>query len=154
MRWLFLFALIASPASAEMYKCMVGKKIVYQDIACPNAKVINNINGIAPPLEDRLNALRRAESDRAIATQDIQKPIIKRQKSGRLDRGINPNSSQTADTGNRYFSNDGSIIERPPGSSFSHDNRGNTYYQPEGSAFSHGKDGRTCFHYGDFADCK
>lgn len=153
MRWLFLFALVASPAYAEMYKCTVGKKIVYQDVACPNAKVINNINGIAPPLEDRLNALRRAESDRAIATQDIRKTSIKRQKSGRLDGGTSP-ASETADTGNRYFSKDGSVIERPPGSSFSHDNRGNTYYQPEGSTFSYGKDGRTCFHHGDFADCK
>lgn len=61
---------------------------------------------------------------------------------------------QTLDKGDRYFSNDGSVIERPPGSSFAHDNRGNTYFKPEGSAFSYGKDGKTCFHYGDFANCK
>lgn len=162
MRWILVIAVASSPAYADMYKCQAGGKTVYQDTRCPNAKVVNNVNGKAPPLEDQINAMYRAASDRAKAVPDTRQSNSKRQKNERpstgtaAPAGANAGNThpQTLDKGDRYFSNDGSVIERPPGSSFSHDSRGNTYLKPEGSAFSYGKDGKTCFHYGDFANCK
>lgn len=56
-----------------------------------------------------------------------------------------------------YFLTNGGMMMQPPGSAFATTSKGETYFKPEGSAFSYGtgtNSGKTCFHYGNFADCK
>lgn len=79
-RWILVIAVASSPAYADMYKCQAGGKTVYQDTPCPNAKVVNNVNGKAPPLEDQINAMYRAASDRAKAAPDTRQSNSQRQK--------------------------------------------------------------------------
>lgn len=60
---------LASPALADVYRCEVGNKTIYQDVPCPNAKVIDNINGQAPSRHEQLRAIERTSREHALATR-------------------------------------------------------------------------------------
>lgn len=60
-------AFLASPALADVYRCKAGNKTIYQDVPCPNAKVIDNINGQAPTRYEQVKAIERAARDQALA---------------------------------------------------------------------------------------
>lgn len=60
---------VASPALADVYRCNVGTKTIYQDVPCPNAKVVDNVNGLPPSRQEQINAFQRASRERALATQ-------------------------------------------------------------------------------------
>jgi hypothetical protein len=64
-----ILACVASPALADVYRCHSGGKMIYQDFPCPDAKVIDNINGQAPPYQEQLKAVERATREQALATQ-------------------------------------------------------------------------------------
>jgi hypothetical protein len=64
-----VLACVASPALADVYRCNSGSKTIYQDFPCPNAKVIDNINGQAPSRQEQLKAMARATKEQALATQ-------------------------------------------------------------------------------------
>jgi hypothetical protein len=64
-----VLACVASPTLADVYRCNSGGKTIYQDLPCPNAKVIDNINGQAPSHQEQLKAMERATREQALATQ-------------------------------------------------------------------------------------
>lgn len=64
-----VLACVASPALADVYRCHSGSKTIYQDVPCPNAKVIDNINGQAPSHQEQMKAVERATREQALATQ-------------------------------------------------------------------------------------
>jgi len=63
------FAFLASPALADVYRCKAGNKTIYQDVPCPNARVIDNINGQAPTRYEQVKAIERAARDQALAAK-------------------------------------------------------------------------------------
>jgi hypothetical protein len=65
----FLLATVSLPVWAGMYKCQAGGKTIYQDMPCPNAKVVNNSNGQTPTQDDQMRAMERAAKERSSATQ-------------------------------------------------------------------------------------
>jgi hypothetical protein len=65
MERILLLAFVVSPAYADVYKCNIGSKTVYQDAPCANAKSIDNFNGQAPSREEQYKAMARAQRDRA-----------------------------------------------------------------------------------------
>jgi hypothetical protein len=64
-----VLACVASPALADVYRCNSGGKTIYQDFPCPNAKVIDNINGQTPSHQEQRKAVERAAREQALATQ-------------------------------------------------------------------------------------
>ena len=64
-----LLACVASPALADVYRCNSGGKTIYQDAPCPNAKLIDNINGQAPSRHEQMKAIERTAREQAIAAQ-------------------------------------------------------------------------------------
>lgn len=62
-------ACVVSPALADVYKCNSGNRTTYQDEPCPNAKVIDNINGQAPSRHEQMKAMERATREQALAGQ-------------------------------------------------------------------------------------
>lgn len=62
-------AFLASPALADVYRCKAGNKTIYQDVPCPNAKVVDNINGQAPSRHEQLMAIERTSREQALATR-------------------------------------------------------------------------------------
>jgi hypothetical protein len=64
-----MLACVVSPALADVYRCNTGGKTIYQDEPCPNAKVIDNVNGQAPSHQEQLNAMQRATREQALAAQ-------------------------------------------------------------------------------------
>jgi len=64
-----LLVCVVSPALADVYRCDSGSKTIYQDVPCPNAKVIDNINGQAPSRHEQLRAMERTTRHQALATR-------------------------------------------------------------------------------------
>lgn len=64
MKHILLLALVVSPAFADVYKCKSGSKTIYQDSPCPNAKVIDNVNALAPAREEQIKAMQRTIRER------------------------------------------------------------------------------------------
>ena len=64
-----VLACVASPTLADVYRCNSGGKTIYQDFPCPNAKVIDNINGQAPSRHEQMRAMERTVRVQALATQ-------------------------------------------------------------------------------------
>lgn len=64
-----LLACVVSPALADVYRCDSGSKTIYQDVPCPNAKLIDNINGQAPSRHEQIRAMERTTRVQALATQ-------------------------------------------------------------------------------------
>ncbi len=62
-----MLACVASPAFADAYRCNAGGKTIYQDTPCPNAKVIDNYNSLAPSSLAQMKAMERATKERALA---------------------------------------------------------------------------------------
>jgi len=69
MKLLAVLAFLATPALADVYRCDAGRKTVYQDQPCPNAKVIDNINALPPPRQEQVRAMDRASRERAYVDQ-------------------------------------------------------------------------------------
>lgn len=69
MKTIIIFMLVCagSPALADVYRCNSGGKTVYQDAPCPNAKVIDNINGQAPSPHEQMRAMERLKKDQVQA---------------------------------------------------------------------------------------
>ena len=64
-----MLACVVPPALADVYRCSSGNKTIYQDVPCPNAKVIDNINGQAPSRHEQMRAMERTARVQALATQ-------------------------------------------------------------------------------------
>jgi len=62
-------ACVASPAHADLFRCKSGGKTIYQDAPCPNAKLIDNINGLAPSPHEQMRAVERLKNDKAQAAE-------------------------------------------------------------------------------------
>lgn len=62
-----MLACVASPTLADVYRCQVGGKTIYQDIPCANARVIDNINGQAPSRLNQAQAMERAAREKELA---------------------------------------------------------------------------------------
>lgn len=58
-----LVSLASGVASAGVYKCKSGDRIVYSDVACPDAKPVDITNGKRPQLDDTIEAYSRTLSD-------------------------------------------------------------------------------------------
>lgn len=61
-----MLACVVSPALADVYRCNVGGRTIYQDKPCPNARVIGNINGLAPARHEQLKAMERVAREQAL----------------------------------------------------------------------------------------
>jgi hypothetical protein len=58
-----------SPTLADVYKCNSGGKTIYQGEPCPNAKVIDNINGQAPSRYEQMKAMERTTREKSLAAR-------------------------------------------------------------------------------------
>lgn len=86
-----LLALAASPAVADVYRCTSGNKTVYQDTPCPNAKLVENPNGLAPTRAEQMRASERAAHDQATLTRlHQQREIDERMASRRQADTVAP----------------------------------------------------------------
>ena len=64
MKRILVLVLLATPAFADdIYRCTAGKKTIYQDKPCANARVIENVNALPPTPEEQAKALERARRD-------------------------------------------------------------------------------------------
>lgn len=73
MKYLVVLALASSPTMADVYRCTVGKKTVYQDIPCSNAQIVDNPNGYAVAVREQQRAMELASRERAQMMQSAAK---------------------------------------------------------------------------------
>lgn len=78
-----LLASVVSPALADVYRCDRGGKTIYQDMPCPDAKLIDNINGQAPSRHEQLRSMERTARYQAIATRLRENREAEEQKATR-----------------------------------------------------------------------
>jgi hypothetical protein len=64
-----ILALMVSPAWADMYKCGSGNRTVYQDVPCPDVRVMNRLDSEAPSPREQDQAIDRAARERALLTE-------------------------------------------------------------------------------------
>lgn len=170
-----------SVASADAYVCQLANKSrVVQSEPCSGDKktLSSSGSGSQSVYEQNQNAARaRADLERqtnffvrqraldaattgrpqqAVQQHEVPNRYPQQQPAGPWERQYTQpeEAAPQQQVQREAFTNNGGILRQPSGSSFEYDNKGNTYHRPEGSAFSYGKGGKTCFHYGDFADCK
>jgi hypothetical protein len=86
MKLLLILALVTTPAFADVYKCKVGSKTVYQDLPCANAKIIDNVNALPPTAEAQSQAQARAASERAFVDQRTQARAIEEAQTAGSNR--------------------------------------------------------------------
>lgn len=72
MKLLLVLALVVTPALADVYRCTVGQKTIYQDQPCPNAKVIDNINALPASRQEQIKAMERIARERSIVEQRVK----------------------------------------------------------------------------------
>lgn len=103
-----VLACAVSPAVADVYRCTSGKKTIYQDVPCANAKVIDNINGLPPSPAEQMNAFDRAAKDQAQVTRlrherEVEEQMASRRQVVTVDPTIAPAppSSPPANTSGR-----------------------------------------------------
>ena len=60
---LLLCWLASGAASAGVYKCRLGDRVVYSDVACPDAKPVDVTNGKRPQQADVIDAYSRTLAD-------------------------------------------------------------------------------------------
>ncbi|MGE4340386.1 MAG: DUF4124 domain-containing protein [Pigmentiphaga sp.] len=75
MRVLLVLSLFSPLASADVYRCTINGKTVYQDKPCDNAQLVDNYNALPPDPIEHQRAKQRAAKDRS----DLAKKEFKRQ---------------------------------------------------------------------------
>lgn len=143
MRWIILLFIVVSTAQADMYRCEKGGKITYQDVQCPNARIINNPNGMAPSLEDQLSAKYRAASDRRkiapVTTDTTTKKASKDSAEGIKHKKRQPRNGPSVfdpGTGETYVGAPGGIID-PRTSQLLPDVGGGNFFDPSTGKYIH-----------------
>lgn len=164
MKGFILLVLVATPVYAEMYRCEIGGKTVYQDIPClTGGKTVNETNAKAPSPEDIRRAQMNANRDRALANKPVSaapRPVANAQGPKPGCEPIPANKRMSTSINELYRRkhecSNGSPDGQPKNpSGFVRSDRGNTYYRPEGSPILYGKDGKTCYDAGGgFIKCK
>jgi hypothetical protein len=86
MKPFLVLALIATPAFADVYKCNIDGKTVYQDVACANARRIDNLNGLPPTPEAMSQAQARAARESAFVDQQKQARATDEARDARSNR--------------------------------------------------------------------
>jgi hypothetical protein len=95
MKRLLVLAMVTTPAFADVYRCNVGNKTIYQDQPCPNAKVIDNINALPPSRQEQIKAMDRIARERAIVEQRVKAREAEAAKSAQSKQTV---SSTTVTT--------------------------------------------------------
>lgn len=72
MRVFLFLALLSSSAFADVYRCTVAGKTVYQDSPCPNARLVANSNALSPSRADYQTALDRVAKERDFVARQAQ----------------------------------------------------------------------------------
>ncbi len=66
---LFVLGAVALPVHAEVFKCKVGAKTVYQDYPCRSGAVVDLTYAVPPSSEDQYRAIVQGRKDVEIAQQ-------------------------------------------------------------------------------------
>jgi hypothetical protein len=88
MKLVLALALVVTPAFADVYRCAVGQRTIYQDQPCPNAKVIDNINALPASPQEQIKAMERIARERAIVEQRVRAREAEAAKSAQSRQAI------------------------------------------------------------------
>ena len=119
-----MLACVVPPALADVYRCSSGNKTIYQDVPCPNAKVIDNINGQAPSRQEQMRAMERTARVQALATQLRNDREAEERRTARATTTTTTTTTQTTVS-------PGSVARKPNGPDRYYDRPDRYYDRPD-----------------------
>jgi len=133
MKLLAVLAFLATPALADVYRCDAGRKTVYQDQPCPNAKVIDNINALPPPRQEQVRAMDRASRERAYVDQRARAREAEEERSKAARQTIDAKPAKSrADRADKHSGRSDRYYDRPD----RYYDRPDRYYDRSASRYS------------------